>query len=135
MTSTQSLDQLLATMDVKSQGVYVFVQLEEIPAGVDPFATVREFEGMTIVISERRALEAGLPVEKRFARITLDVPSSLDSVGVTATVAQILAARSITCNSLAGFHRDHLFVQVDKVDEAMEILSDLKEQAKGWLPQ
>lgn len=135
MTSTQSLDQLLATMDVKSQGIYVFVRLDEIPAGVEPFATVREFEGMTIVISERRALEAGLPIDQRFARITLDVPSSLESVGVTATVAQILAARSITCNSLAGFHRDHLFVQVDKAEEAMEILHDLKEQAKGWLPQ
>lgn len=135
MTSSTSLDHLLASMEVKAQGTYVFVRLDEIPEGVEPFATVREFEGMTIVISERRALEAGLPVDSRFARITLDVPSSLNSVGVTATVAQILAARSITCNSLAGFHRDHLFVQVDRADEALQILHDLKEQAKGWLPR
>lgn len=121
-------------MELKPQGNYVFVVLDEIPEGVEPFATVREYEGMTIVISERRAKEAGLPLDKRFTRISLDVPSSLESVGMVATIAQILAARSITCNYLAGFHRDHLFVQVDKAEEALEILSDLKEQAKGWLP-
>lgn len=134
MTSKQSLDQVLATMELKPQGNYVFVALDEIPEGVEPFATVREFEGLTIVISEDRAIEAGLPTDNRFTRITLDVPSSLQSVGITAMIAQTLAARSITCNSLAGFHRDHLFVQVDKADEALQILNDLKEQAQGWLP-
>ncbi|MDO5049235.1 MAG: ACT domain-containing protein [Actinomycetaceae bacterium] len=134
MTANQSLDHSLASMELKIQGIYVFVALDEIPEGVEPFATVREYEGMTIVISEDRAKKAGLPTDNRFARISMDVPSSLQSVGITATVAQILAARSITCNSLAGFHRDHLFVQVDKADEALEILHDLKEQAQGWLP-
>lgn len=133
MTS-KSLDQLLASMDVKSQGIYVFVALDEVPAGVEPFATVREFEGVTIVISEDRAEKAGLSTENRFARISLDIPSSLESIGMAAMISQTLAARSITCNLLAGFHRDHLFVQVDKADEAFEILRDLKEQAKGWLP-
>lgn len=133
MTS-KSLDQLLAEMDVKSQGNYVFVTLDTIPEGVEPFATVREYEGMTIVISEDRAVKAGLPIDNRFARISLDIPSSLQSIGMAAMIAQTLAARSITCNSLAGFHRDHLFVQVDKAEEAFEILRDLKEQARGWLP-
>ena len=135
MTSSLSLDHILANMELKPQGIYVFVALDEIPEGVEPFATVREYEGQTIVISEDRAIEAGLPTEKRFTRISLDVPSSLETIGITATSAQSLASRSITCNSLAGFHRDHLFVQVDKADEALEILHDLKEQAKGWLPQ
>ncbi len=134
MTANKSLDHVLASMELKTQGNYVFVALDEIPEGVEPFATVREYEGMTIVISEDRAIEAGLPTDNRFARISLDVPSSLQSVGITAMIAQTLAARSITCNSLAGFHRDHLFVQVDKADEALEILRDLKEQAQGWIP-
>ncbi len=133
MTQQKNLDELLATMDVKPQGTYVVIPLDEVPEGVEPFATVREFEGVTIVISEDRAKEAGLPIENRFTRISLDVPSSLETIGLVAMISQTLAARSITSNTLSGFHRDHLFVQVDKADEAVRILRDLREQAKGWL--
>ncbi|MDT3766994.1 ACT domain-containing protein [Gleimia hominis] len=135
MDNTQSLDEMLANMDIQSQGIYVFANLDEIPEGVEPFATVREKEGTTIVISEDRAEKAGLPTDNRFARITLELPSSLLSIGLAATIGQTLAARSITCNQLAGFHHEHLFVQVDKADEALSIMRDLKEQAKGWLPR
>lgn len=134
MTSNNCLDYALATMNVKCQGVYAFVSLDEIPEGVEPFAVVREFEGKTVIISEDRAIAANLPIVSRYVRLSIDTPQSLETIGLAAMIAQSLAARSIICNILAGFHRDHIFVQVEKAAEAEEILNGLKEQARGWLP-
>ena len=42
--------------------------------------------------------------------ITLDVHSSLESVGFLAAVSARLAAAGIPCNAVSAFHHDHLFV-------------------------
>ena len=64
----------------------------------------------------------------------MGVHSALNAVGLTATVAQTLASRSISCNVVAGYHHDHLFVQADRQAEAVALLKELAESAQGWLP-
>lgn len=66
---------------------------------------------------------AGLSFTGRFARITLQVHSSLDAVGLTAAVAGRLAERRISANVVAGFSHDHLFVPWQPREEAVEVLS------------
>ena len=56
------------------------------------------------------------------ARITLDVNSALDGVGLTAAVAQALAARGIAANVVAGFHHDHVFVPAAQGEAALAAL-------------
>jgi hypothetical protein len=131
----KDLDRALASLDATQQGMYVFATVSEIPEGLAPFATIAEDEGTTVVVAEDQARDAGLPLDERFARITLGVHSALDSIGLTATIAQTLASRSISCNVIAGYFHDHLFVQAERVTEATEALAELTRQAKGWLPR
>lgn len=129
-----NFDEILAALDPQPEGVYVFASVAQVPAGVEPFATIREAEGITVVVTFDEAKAAGLPTDEAYARITLGVHSALNSVGLTATIAQTMASRDISCNVVAGYHHDHIFVQSDRSAEALELLHDLNENAKGWLP-
>jgi uncharacterized protein len=66
-----------------------------------------------------------LPYTYIAAMITLRVHSSLDAVGLTAAVARQLATGGISCNVVAGYFHDHLFVPIDKADLAVNLLRDL----------
>lgn len=91
---------------------------------ISPFATVSEGEGTTVVgtLAEMRA--AGMRSEP-WARISLTVHSDLAAVGLTAAFATALAAAGISCNVIAGYHHDHLFVQWDRRGDAMVALQAL----------
>lgn len=134
MSGMSNFDEILAALDPKPEGAYVFASVAHVPAGLEPFATIREDEGITVIVAYNDAKAAGLPLDEVQARITLGVHSALDSVGLTATVAQTLASRSIPCNVLAGYHHDHVFVPSDRSAEALGLLRDLSENAQGWLP-
>ena len=59
------------------------------------------------------------------AQITLQVPSALDGVGLTAAVSGALARAGIPCNVVAATHRDHLFVPEDRAEAALATLRAL----------
>lgn len=113
-------------------GVYVFVSLppgEPMPA-VEPLATFREKEGLSLILPEQTAIAEGLPVLFRAAWIHLEVHSDLEAVGLTAAVAVALSDRGISCNVVAGAFHDHLFVPVERADDALECLQRLQGEAK-----
>jgi hypothetical protein len=85
-------------------------------APADAFAIIREAEGTTAIVPG----EGG-----GFARITLQVHSALDGVGLTAAVSTALADAGIACNVVAGFHHDHLFVPWTRGQEALGVLVEL----------
>ena len=62
-----------------------------------------------------------------WARITLGVQSSLAAIGLTARVAEALAARGISANMVAAFHHDHVFVPWERREEALALLRGLSE--------
>lgn len=95
------------------------------PAGVQPVATIAEYEGTTMVLSVADAEGAGLAGTFRCSWITLRVASALDAVGLTAAVATALTNDGISCNVIAGFHHDHLFVPTEKAANAMSALAAL----------
>ncbi len=88
------------------------------PAALDAFAVIREDEGVTLVLTRRQADAAGLPYDYVAARITLTIKSALAAVGLTAAVSRVLADAGISCNVIAGFAHDHLFVDWDRGEEA-----------------
>jgi hypothetical protein len=106
--------------------VYVFRTLppgESLPAGIVPFATVREDEGLTIVVEHQPTW--GSPDDEAYRAITLGVHSSLNAVGFIAVVARALAEAGIPANVIAGYHHDHVLVAAARAEQAMTILRNL----------
>ncbi len=94
--------------------------------GADAVATVREAEGLTVVVEQAQALARGWDVVFRSAWITLRVHSDLAAVGLTAAFGRALADAGIACNVIAGVHHDHLFVPVDRAADALAALQALQ---------
>lgn len=82
----------------------------------------REEEGFTVIIEKALADKLQLPYSFVAAWITLTVHSSLQAVGLTAAFSSALAAAGISCNVVAAFYHDHIFVPRKYADLAMDIL-------------
>ena len=91
--------------------------------------TFREDEGVTAIVPEPVARELG-EEGPAFARITLQVHSSLEGFGLTAAVSGALAEAQIACNMVAAYHHDHAFVPSEEGESALEILRSLAEAAR-----
>lgn len=92
-------------------------------------ASIREPEGLSVIITEDDAIALGLPVAFMAAWITLTVHSDLAAVGLTAAFSTALGQAGISCNVVAGVHHDHLFVPVGQEQEAMKVLNALQQAA------
>lgn len=109
---------------------YVFTSVDGVvPEGVTPVVTVAEAEGLTLVVRREEADAAGLAYDFVAGWITLRVHSALEAVGLTAAVSTALADAGISCNVVAGFHHDHLFVPYVQADHAVALLHRLARSA------
>jgi uncharacterized protein len=128
MPVERDLRRLLASLEpVERSGEFVYVLIDghSLLGGVDPQATVREDEGLSVVLRREQADQLGLDYDYVAGWITLRVHSALDAVGLTAAVSTKLAEGGLSCNVIAGFGHDHLLVDSDKVTEAIALLSEL----------
>ena len=109
---------------------YVFITLEDYSFDffnlLHPIATFKEEEGLTLVISEERAKRENFEYNSVFKCISLGVHSSLNSVGLIATISTLLSEKGISCNVFSGYFHDHLFVQKSLSKEALELLKSIK---------
>ncbi len=117
------LSKLLATMEPDlTPSEYVFCtvqgQLQD-HAHVDPFATVMEAEGLTLILKEAKALDMGMEYSGTYRKITLRVHSSLDAVGLTAAISKRLTSVGISANVIAGYYHDHIFVPSARAEQAL----------------
>ncbi len=109
------LARLLATLSpVLAEAEYAFVEHNggALPSGT--FALIREDEGDGIIVERAGG---------GWARITLQVHSSLDAVGLSAELTRRLAERGIAANVVAGRLHDHVFVPWDRRAEALEVIA------------
>jgi len=114
---------------VLNPGTFVFTSVRdaaEIEANAI-IASIREPEGLSLVMSEPDALRRGLPILFRAAWITLTVSSDLAAVGLTAAFASALGAAGISCNVVAGAYHDHIFVPADSSERALLELRKLSD--------
>ncbi|MBR0704927.1 MULTISPECIES: ACT domain-containing protein [Bradyrhizobium] len=128
MTGERHLDALLRDMKPEIlDGIFVFCTLApsaSIPATISPMLTFHEREGTTLVILREEAERTGLRYAFPSRLITLTVHSALDAVGFLAAITARLAEAGISVNAVSAFHHDHLFVPVDRADEAMAVLKE-----------
>ncbi len=128
MSGQTNLATLLRTLTpVRQPGEYVFCTVAE-PTTLtltQVLGAFREAEGLTVVLRKETADQLGLPYDYVAAWITLTVHSSLAAVGLTAAFAQALAAENISCNVIAAYYHDHLFVALADAERALATLHQL----------
>ncbi|ENM5737893.1 ACT domain-containing protein [Vibrio mimicus] len=131
MSGIKNLDLLLQSMSPELMaGDYVFCTVDGALKDylhLDPLATFREPEGLTLVLEAEKAQQAGLESSALFRLITLTVHSSLEAFGLTAAFASKLAEHGISANVIAGYYHDHIFVQKEKVQQALLALGEFAE--------
>lgn len=116
-------------------GTYAFCSLPagaSMPAAV--VASIREAEGLSLVVSEETAAQLGLTVLFRCAWLTLNVHSDLAAVGLTAAFSQALGEAGISCNVIAGAHHDHVFVPAAMAGAALARLQRLQREGLRHAP-
>ena len=83
-----------------------------------------------MILERQQAERLGLGFDYVAAWITLTVHSALDAVGLTAAFASALGDAGISCNVVAGYYHDHLFVGRADAQRAMDVLHKLATQGE-----
>ena len=130
MKGEKDLDKLLKTMKpTLNVGDYVFcttTNLDEID-----FAKIilffKEVEGLTIILEKQVADKLQLNYTFIASWITLTVHSSLEAVGLTAAFSKALTNEKISCNVVAGYFHDHIFVDKKDAEMAITVLNRFSE--------
>jgi uncharacterized protein len=107
---------------------YVFCSTDKDVPIVEVVSMIRESEGVSVVVKKEYADKAGLSYSGTFSWITLTVHSSLEAVGLTAAFSTALARASISCNVVAGYYHDHIFVPTMDEKIAIEVMSLLSKE-------
>ena len=131
MSGEKNLDTLLRTMKpVLNDGNFVFCTVKDIAQLNlnDILLFFKEEEGVTIIVEQTIADDLQLDYSFVASWITLTVHSSLEAVGLTAAFSKALAEEQISCNVVAGYFHDHIFVEKKMADKAMAALNRLSEK-------
>lgn len=128
-TGISNLQDLINNMEpVLNEGEYVFASVKNIDA-IPRSSTICEFqekEGTTVIVSKENAEKLGLKGDFIAAWITLNIHSALDAVGLTAAFSNELAKHGMSCNVIAGYFHDHIFVDKKDGQRAVDILNLMK---------
>lgn len=128
MSGKTNLHDLLKTLEpYHHTGDYVFCNLAD-PSRVkqkDILMLFKEEEGFTIIIKKEIADNLLLQYSFVASWITLKVHSSLEAVGLTAAFSSALAKEEISCNVIAAYYHDHIFVNKKDITKAMSVLHNL----------
>ncbi|MBI0401559.1 MAG: ACT domain-containing protein [Cytophagales bacterium] len=131
MAEVKNLKILLKTMNPRlNEGEYVYCTVQKIPqVDMDQILFVfKEQEGFTLVLNKKVADELYLNYSFVASWITLTVHSSLKAIGLTAAFSKALTANNISCNVVAGYYHDHLFVEIKDAQKAMVTLKKFSEE-------
>jgi len=126
MPGETNINTLLKNMIPKlNEGVYVFCTVPDL-SGINinqVIGTFTEVEGITVILKKEIADSLNLSYSYVAAWITLTIHSSLDAVGLTAAISSALAKENISCNVVAAYYHDHIFVDHGDAENAISILN------------
>lgn len=125
MSGEKNLQLLLKSMKPEhNEGDYVFCKVDQLGSlnldEVEMF--FKEKEAITLILKKEIAAKLNLEYSITMSWITLSVHSSLEAVGLTAAFSKALSDAGISCNVVAAFYHDHIFVGKKDTEKAMQIL-------------
>lgn len=123
-----NLAKLIASMQPKLMPhTYVFAKTQDkaLAAKADALMTFHETEATTLILRQTEADKHGIDYDFPCRQITLNIHSSLEAVGFIALIATQLSKYNMGVNPVAGFYHDHLFIDVNRADDAMQALAEL----------
>jgi hypothetical protein len=126
MSGEKDLQTLLKSMKPEHKsGDYVFCKVQKLEnLNLDEIAMIfREDEAITLILKKETADKLNLEYSVVMSWITLSVHSSLEAVGLTAAFSKALSDHEISCNVVAAFYHDHIFVNKKDITQAMKILN------------
>ena len=125
---TDQFKELKNLNPVLLEGEYVFCTFLSSIYGdhdkLNPIASFNEKEGLTLVVKKESAKLNNLEFNDTFKCISLNLISSLTSVGLTALISKVLADNEISANIYAGYYHDHIFVPLEKANDALKLLCE-----------
>ena len=125
MSGETNLAKLLKNMKPElntGEYVYCLAPSFEAAAALNPLFIFRENEGITVILPKEQADAEGLSYPSVCAWITLTIHSSLEAVGLTAAFSKALTEANISCNVVAAYYHDHIFVPIKDAKRAMDVL-------------
>jgi hypothetical protein len=131
-TGETDLEKLIANMEpILNEGDYVFatvLNVDQIPRSIT-VCEIKEKEGITVVLPKKDADSLGLKYEFIASWITLNIHSSLEAVGLTAAFSTELGNNGISCNVIAGYYHDHIFVDKKDQEKAINVLQSMSKKS------
>lgn len=94
---------------------------------ITPVGMFREQEGITLILDQQQADQAGIPYTDLWACITLTIHSALTAIGFMAAISSKLAAAGLSVNPVSAFYHDHLFVPWHERKRALELLQEFNQ--------
>ena len=128
MNGEKDLAILLKSMNPEHHpGAYVFCVVADISniRLSDIILFFKEDEGYTIIVEKHVADHLHLAYSFIASWISLTVHSSLEAVGLTSVFSTALAEAGISCNVVAAYYHDHIFVNQVDTEKAMMVLNSL----------
>ncbi|TPG42072.1 ACT domain-containing protein [Flavobacterium pectinovorum] len=126
MSGEKDLEKLLKNMKPQHNlGDYVFCKVEKLENLDlnDIEMLFKEKEAITLILKKEIAERLNLEYSVAMSWITLTVHSSLEAVGLTAAFAKALSQNGISCNVVAAYYHDHIFVSTKDTQNAMKVLN------------
>jgi hypothetical protein len=131
MSGQTNLSTVLSSLQISCDDVqYGFATVKDgLSLPKEIIGTFHEAEGETVIASVEELNHNRIPHEGPYAKLTIEVHTSLALVGLTAVLATKLAEAGISANVVAAFYHDHIFVQFNAREKAIEVLNQLKEKS------
>lgn len=130
MSGNTNLQEVLNSLQVSCDEVeYGFATVADDTTAFngEVLCVFHEAEGLTIIASKNYLSAKSFAFEGTYAKLTIEVHTSLELVGLTAVLAKALADNGISANVIAAYYHDHVFVQYDVRQKAADILLGLKQ--------
>ncbi len=128
MSGEKDLEILLKTLKPELHpGEFVFCVIEEANkvSIEDIILFFKEDEGYTVILEKSIADRLHLSYSFIASWISLNVHSSLEAVGLTAAFSTVLSEAGVSCNVVAAFYHDHIFVNEKDMEKALMVLNNL----------